>query len=111
MVILFTGGDMTKTELFCGKDSHGISVTASELDDFVTKIVIPRFPKGFTMVNATGVYGSDKGTIREDTIVFVFIHDDDRENHLINDVAENYKVWFDQECVLRVDTPVNVQFV
>lgn len=98
-----------ETKLFCGRVRPGGGVVSEEdWHAFLTEVVTPRFPRGFTVVDAAGQY-LDPAThelTQERTEILWVVHDGDpASNAAIDDIAAAYRQRFDQRAVLRVDTP------
>lgn len=95
--------------LFCGRNiPGGGSVSQAEFDAFVDEVVTARFPEGFTVYEATGVYRRD----REQTMIIEIVHPygtqyDDK----VMEIAAAYRDRFHQNSVLRVIEPARLEFV
>jgi len=104
---------MMRTDLFFGlarKDAPPVS--PEEWQDFVDTTVTPLFQEGLTIFDADGQYQSPSGPlVKEDSKVLILLHDGTRP-HLdaIESIRGAYIQRFDQDSVLRVDTPVCVAF-
>ncbi len=83
---------------------HGHQVDAAMWDGFLADEVTPRFPDGFTALEARGQWrGAAGATVREPSRVLEIVHDgDDGANAAIDAVIERYKRRFAQESVLRL---------
>lgn len=97
----------TQTALFLGAaiGSGGDTVSDVDWERFLADAVIVRFPDGFTVLDATGVYRqrADGTIVRERTRILLFVHpDDDRTGAAIAAIADDYKRRFRQEAVLKV---------
>ena len=104
----------TVTELFFGlssKDGKGVSEQAWE--GFLAEVVTPRFPQGLTVMEARGKWqeGDNKKIVTEASKMLLIVHDGGNESHAkLEAIIAEYKRRFDQESVLRVDTPAKVSF-
>jgi len=95
--------------LFCGRNiPGGGSVSQAEIDAFVDEVVIARFPEGFTVYEATGIYRKD----REATMVIEIVHPYGAAyDRKVLEIAQAYRERFHQTSVLRVVTPAHLEFV
>ncbi len=99
--------------LYFGRSiSEGGTVTEPAWDAFLAEVVTPRFPDGLTVWQAEGQWQEEAGQIiREGTFILEVVHpkgkvDDDK----LEAIIDAYKQRFQQQSVLRVTHPVNVQF-
>ncbi|HWY24780.1 MAG TPA: DUF3574 domain-containing protein [Nevskia sp.] len=83
---------------------HGPDVTAQEWTDFVHDEIAPRFPQGFSLLEAQGQWRNADGSVaHEHTHVLQLVHPDDAASaRAVREIAERYKTRFDQEAVLQV---------
>lgn len=112
VVILATAGCAHTTvsdRLYCGRSIPGGGVVSdAELAAFVTEVVEPRFPDGFTIWGARGQWRGGA----EESVIFEFVRPADANSaRAVAEIAEAYRLRFRQEAVLRVTTPVRMQFV
>jgi hypothetical protein len=100
------------TSLYFGTVKPNGVVTAKDWDEFLTKTVTPRFPRGLTSSRASGQWqGSDGEIVREDSHVLTLVHPNDPSNdQAVRELIEIYKVQFQQEAVLRVSGYTCVSF-
>jgi len=100
------------TSLYFGTAKPNGVVTAKDWDEFLTKTVTPRFPRGLTSSRASGQWqGSDGEIVREDSHVLTLVHPNDPSNdQAVRELIEIYKVQFQQEAVLRVSGYTCVSF-
>lgn len=90
----------------------GAEVSEKDWSLFVDQVVTPRFPDGLTLLDAAGQWQEEDGDIiRESTFILEVVHPESKtdEDKLIAMIAE-YKKRFQQESVLRVTHPVEVEF-
>ncbi|HLK88555.1 MAG TPA: subclass B3 metallo-beta-lactamase [Polyangia bacterium] len=102
-----------RTELYFGLSiKGGKKVTPAQWDRFLRDEVTPRFPLGFTIVDATGQWKNDRGKIvHEKSKVLILLHDDDDQSAAnIEAIRGAYKQRFDQESVLRSNQAASVAF-
>jgi hypothetical protein len=105
------------TELHFGLSiPSGGKVTEHEWETFLSNVVTPRFPSGFTVLDARGQYRqADNEIVREPTkiiVVFYSARTRTASRRRIEEIRRAYKARFKQESVMRVDLPrgVNVFF-
>lgn len=90
--------------LYFGTQKPNGIVTNEEWTRFLQDIVTPRFPRGFTIVDASGQWLSASGSpVRESTHVLHLVYpDDEADDALLAPVIAEYRTRFAQESVLRV---------
>lgn len=105
---LFYADKFIRTELYFGFGKpDGSEVTTEEWAKFLADEVTPRFPGGFTVLEALGQYRGTNGVIiKEKSRVLVLLHP--KKDRKVNDVKIEeiraaYKKAFQQEGVMRVD--------
>ena len=97
-----------RTELYFGfGKKDGTEVTDAEWETFLAAAVTPRFPKGFTAVQAIGQYRDSSGkVIRERSRMLILLYPKKSRRVAepkIEAIRQSYTVMFGQESVLRVD--------
>jgi hypothetical protein len=98
-----------KTELFVGLSKpDGSLVTEAEFWQFIDREVTPRFPEGLTLLSGVGQFRNTKGeVIREPSRQLIWLYPlterlvSDRK---IEEIRTAYKIAFQQQSVLRVDS-------
>lgn len=107
--------DWVRTELFFGLTKpRGGAVTESEWKAFLDTAVTPRSPAGFTVIQALGHYRDrDHAHYEEPSRVLVVFHRRGavEADYTLDQIAREYVKRFDQECVLRTDSPARVAFI
>lgn len=97
-----------RTELYFGSAKpDGTAVTDAEFGAFIDSEVTPRFPDGLTLLTGYGQFRSSSGVIvKEKSLVLILFYPPRTvdANRKIQDIREKYKVRFQQESVLRVDS-------
>ena len=113
----FAAGPFLRTELYFGRNiSDGSMVSDEQWGIFLSDVVTPRFPDGFTVVDGLGQFKSKDGSIvREPSkiIILLYPRSDKRSAGVrIDDIRAEYKKRFNQESVMRMDLgkSVNVTF-
>ena len=105
-----TSPGLLKTELIFGLSKpSGDLVTDAQWLAFVDSNIAPRFPVGFTVVDALGHYLShDKVPVRERSKILILVYPASREADVaIEEISAEYKKLFEQEAVLRITAPVS----
>lgn len=85
---------------------HGPDVTPQEWAGFVSEEIAPRFPQGFSLLEAQGQWRNADGSVaHEQTHLLQLVHPDDAASgQAVSQIAERYKTRFGQEAVLRVSS-------
>ena len=96
------------TQLFFGAAiaESGAQVDEAVWRDFVETAILPRFPDGFTVMDAAGLWRSPVTgqAVREPSRVLLVLHPDNADsNSKLDAIAADYKTRFRQESVLRLD--------
>ena len=97
-----------RTELYFGfGKKDGTEVTDSEWETFLAAEVMPRFPEGFTAVQAIGQYRDSSGKVTRERSRMLILLYPRKSRRLaepkIEAIRQSYTVMFGQESVLRVD--------
>ena len=92
--------------LFCGLEIPGGGmVSEAELKQFLDEVVVPRFPEGFTVYRAEGVFRGG----HEPSFVIEIIHKpESRFEREVEEIGEEYRKRFRQIAVLRVTMPAGM---
>ncbi len=104
---------MTKLELFFGGD---IGVQGGVSEDawrrFLAEDVTPRFPDGFSVVDAHGQWRNAAGTIiaEESRELIAIVPNGSSEAAKVASIRDTYKMRFRQESVLFVQSEVCAGF-
>ena len=98
-----------RTELYFGRSVPGGGlVSDQDWEEFLSNIVTPLFPDGFTVLNGRGQYREASGKIaREPSHVLVFLYrKNDRKTagEKFERIRTEYRRRFAQESILRVDS-------
>jgi hypothetical protein len=91
---------------------EGGTVSDAEWQAFLDQVVTPRFPAGFSVVQASGQWRGRSGVVEhERSELLTLLHSGtDAERRAVGELAEEYKRRFHQEAVLRERTPACVRF-
>jgi len=95
---------LVRDTLYFGRSiPGGGEVGADAWRHFETDVLLPAFPRGYTVLDATGRWrGADGAMIGEATRVVVVVHaDDSASESTVRDVVTRYRRAFRQESVLR----------
>lgn len=103
-----------RTELYMGMSIPGGGLVSEEAwEKFLSEVVTPLFPDGFSVLDGRGQYREASGTIaKEPSHVLVFLYrksDRKAASVKIEKIRGEYKKRFSQESVLRVDTTKSVR--
>lgn len=102
------------TRLYFGLSRPGGTISAEEFDAFVDAEITPRFPKGFTLLEAQGAWRDRTSgeTEREESRVLEVLHQGEghRGEGPFEALIERYKERFEQQSVLRVDLKASARF-
>jgi hypothetical protein len=81
----------------------GGDVGAADWRRFEDEVITPRFPQGYSVIEAAGKWrGADGVTRGEPSRIVVLIHEDDAASAAkVRQVAQQYRERFRQEAVLR----------
>ena len=96
--------------LYCGRDipDGGGEVSDAQVEAFLDEVVEPRFPEGYTVWTAMGMWKGGE----ERTLVIELVHpygsDFDRK---IREIADEYRRRFRQNAVMRVTNPAVMEFI
>ena len=109
----YTGEHMTQTTLYFGLSRPtGSDVKPAEWQNFIDDMVTPRFKEGLTVMDGQGQWLDSKNrVVREQSKALLLIHPaGPQQEKAIQAIRTAYKQRFQQESVMRVDTPVCASF-
>ncbi len=97
-----------RTELYFGRSKpDGSTVTDDEWAKFLTEVVTPRFPDGFTVLEGYGQFRDASGKIvKEKSLVLVLFYSSKLRkptSQKVDEIRAAYKKEFQQQSVLRLD--------
>jgi hypothetical protein len=104
---------LLRSELYFGRlKPDGSVVTDADWRAFVVEQVTPRFPDGFTVLDAVGQYRTRAGELKtEPTKLLVIVHPPEaRARAAIQELRDTYRRLFQQESILLVESPVRAAF-
>lgn len=102
-----------RTELLFGLSrSGGPDITEQEFKQFIDTKVTPRFPAGLTVLSGDGQFKDSSGVIVEEgsKLLILLYPFDIRSSKLVEEIRRDYKEFFQQESVLRIDDLSCVSF-
>jgi Protein of unknown function (DUF3574) len=90
--------------IYFGTQGPNRAVSPDDWANFLEHTVTPRFPRGFTVMQASGQWqGADRKILREDSYLLQIVHrDDESADRAVQEIAASYKKRFAQDAVLRV---------
>lgn len=106
-------GPMTKYELFLGQNIGTMGrVSDEEWRRFLTEEVTPRYPDGFTVLNAAGQWRDPMGRIisEDSRDLVVIVRDAAAELPKVTAIRDTYKMRFNQDAVLFVQSQICAGF-
>jgi hypothetical protein len=95
---------MVRDVIYFGRNRpEGGTVSDADWEAYLDSVVTPRFPAGFTVVEAEGHWRGESGVVeRERTEVMTLLHPgDDASRSAVQVLTEEYVRRFHQEAVLR----------
>jgi Protein of unknown function (DUF3574) len=104
---------LIKEELYFGLSKPGgKTVSEVEWQQFLNRVITPRFKDGLTVMDANGQYLNSSGKLtREKSKLIILVYENNStKNKMVQDTISNYKQTFQQEAVLRVTSNVKVSF-
>ena len=95
------------SRLYMGQTTPAGDVTQMQWRAFVAESVTPRFPGGFTELQAHGHWRDDRGVITEEgTRIVEIVHDGEPlSRERVREIAAAYKHRFAQQSVLITQAP------
>src|SRR3989338_781385 len=99
-------------QLFFGLDMRQQgSVSNADFDRFLDEAVAPRFPHGFTVLDAEGRWRPATGaSVRERSKVLILAVSDNAQLAGIDAIRSDYRAAFRQESVMKLTQPTCVTF-
>jgi hypothetical protein len=99
--------------LFFGRSiPGGGEVSEAQWNAFVTEMIVPRFPEGFSVWRGAGHWkGDDGASVSEQTCVLEVVHGTDPTvDAKLEEIARAYRQRFNQDAVMRIRTPAEQTF-
>ncbi len=104
---------LIKDELYFGLSKPGgKKISEVEWQQFLNRVITPRFKEGLTVMDANGQYLNNFGKLtKEKTKLIILVYETNpTKNQMVQETISSYKKTFQQEAVLRVTSNVNVSF-
>ena len=87
-------------QLFMGRSYQGREVSDADWARFASEVITPRFPEGFTALDATGQWRGPDGIVREKTkVLLVSAPDEPATRGALADISAAYRQRFHQQSV------------
>lgn len=112
--VLAQSAEAVETTLYFGLDlPEGGRVSEEQWAGFLAEVVTPRFPDGFTVLDAYGQWRdpeiADAPVIREATRVVVIVHPQTQATHdAIDEIKSLYRTSFGQKSVFHTEAQVRL---
>ena len=105
-------GKWNRYELYMGQTYNDGKkrVTAKKWQGFLNSEVTPKFKDGYTVYDAYGYWSGKMFTYSERSKVIMIVSPDKDAEKRVDEIAKAYKEEFQQETVLKVVSPVEVEF-
>ncbi len=106
-------GTFVKDELYFGLSKpDGKTVAASEWQQFINRVVTPRFREGLTVIPTYGQYLDRTGklTVEPSKLLILIYTSGGEKERAIVEIISIYKQTFQQESVLRLTTCAQATF-
>ncbi|OKH44749.1 hypothetical protein NIES2101_27790 [Calothrix sp. HK-06] len=104
---------LIKDELYFGLSKPGgKTISEVEWQQFLNRVITPRFKDGLTVMDANGQYLNNSGKLtREKTKLIILVYETNpTKNQMVQETISSYKKTFQQEAVLRVTSNAKVSF-
>ena len=104
---------MIHTDLYIAVGDDRTSLPNAEWDSFIDEVVVPRFPRGFSVMPGDGLWHNMtlRRTQRLQLRVLVIFHDDSQDDRRkVEEVVSEWKKRYPCESVMRVERIVDVTF-
>lgn len=104
-------GNYVKTELFFGLSDGTIEITENQWVEFKNEYLNKRF-SGYTETPCNGFWTNEKNiTLQEKCKMITYLNTGSKkDSSAVAQVIARYKVIFNQESVLKIETAVNASF-
>ena len=102
-----------KTEIYFGRDiPGGQEISRGAWEEFLDKVITPRFPKGLTVYDAYGQMQHEDGRIeKQSTWVVVLVHPGDPAiDRAVQEIIEAFRKQFNRPQVMLLSAPTTPQF-
>lgn len=100
--------DALKSELYFGlRTTDGQSIGEQAWEDFISEVVMPRFPAGLTVLEARGRSGGNASLDRVRVLVLVHPIGQDAQTRL-GEIKAEYRRRFASARIFHIDQPIRV---
>ncbi len=102
-----------KTEIYFGRNiPGGQEISRGAWEEFLDKVITPRFPKGLTVYDAYGQMQHEDGRIeKQSTWVVILVHQKDPAiDKSVQELIEEFRKQFKQAQVMLLSAPTMAQF-
>lgn len=100
--------DALKSEIYFGSSTTGGQIVGEQAwEDFVSQVVMPRFPSGLTILEARGRSGGSAALDRVRLLVLVHPNNQDVQTRL-GEIKMEYRKRFGSARIFHVDQPIRV---
>lgn len=95
------------SRVYLGQQTPSGAISDADFQQFITDVVTPKFPSGFTLLSGEGQWRGKAGEMhREATRVLEIAHDHNPYTRArVHDLANDYKRRFAQQSVLVTQVP------
>lgn len=95
------------SRVYLGQQTPSGAISDPDFQQFITDVVTPKFPSGFTLLSGEGQWRGKSGEMhREATRVLEIAHDHNPYTRArVHDLANDYKRRFAQQSVLVTQVP------
>jgi hypothetical protein len=102
------GTDALRSEVYFGlRTADGKVVDAQAWEKFVTGVVVPRFPEGLTVIEASG-HSNGPGNLNPTRILVVVHPNSDEAQNRLREIKAEYRKRFAGIGLFHTDQPIRV---
>lgn len=104
---------LVRSELYFGAaQKNGPDVSQQDWQKFVDEVITPRFPNGLTVLEGTGQWRMQDGSLaKEKSRIVILVHSGSpADRKKLDEIRDAYKSKFNQEAVLEIDEKSDVKF-
>ena len=105
-----TTSGVLKSEVYFGlRTADGKLVDEQAWEQFVTEVLVPRFPAGLTVIAGSGRSGGSPGSLNPTRILVVVHPNDEDAQRRLREVKSEYKKRVGEVGIFHTDQPVRIQ--
>ncbi len=102
--------DGVKSEIYFGSDmGAGQSVSQQAWEEFLSEVVVPRFPAGLTLLEGLGRGLRSSGPLTRTRILIVIHPNAGDAQARLSEIEADYRKRFGSAGVFHIDQPVRIQ--